>query len=129
MSAEAEEKFLDTVYTYRLADEENRKKRFHDIDIQRFQEIIIDLDAVIPGLKGIVLGRALVLKACCFYWILLGREAKENTKFWQGPNPNHESLRSQGLQFALKGRDIFINEEAEDYDISWADDTVEKLGS
>ena len=127
MSAEAEEKFEDTVYAYRLVDEENRKKRFHDIDIQRFQEIIIDLDAVVPGLKGIMLGRALVLKACCLHWILIGREAKETSKFWQ-PNPNHESLRSKGLQFALKGRNILIDEEAEDYDISWADNIVEKLG-
>lgn len=96
--------------------------------MQKFQEIIFDLDAAIPGLEGLMLGRALLVKAQCLKWIYRGsymnREQNQSSQ-----DTDNESLVSQGLQLALKGKELLISEGADENDLSWADGVVKDVGS
>jgi len=63
---DAEQKFIEATKTFRKAEE---KARQLNIDANKFRMVVIDLDAAFLGLDGIMLGRALLLKAYCLYWL------------------------------------------------------------
>lgn len=120
---DAEERFFEAVNNFRTADEKARSD--FKIDEQAFQMVIIDLDAAIPGLTGVTLGRALVLRAGCLYWLHLAKLSR--ARFFDVTAPR-DPLLTEGLAYALKGRKI-LEEAGSARDLAWADDLVEKLSA
>ena len=129
----AEEKFEDAVFAYEQVRKNIMKRRFFEVeqtDMQKFQEIVIDLDAAIPGLEGgLILGGALLLKAECLHWIYLGSvmDSELNQSSQDTDRLSHESLFSQGLQLALKGKEILVSDGAGENYLSWADSILENF--
>lgn len=122
----AEQRFYDSVKAYRIADEKSRELGRGNIDTTSFEMIIDNLDKAIPELRGIMLGRALVLKASCYYWLYLDKMFKSGPKFYDPTRPP-DPLMQQGLSFALQGRKI-LEELGSTGDLPWANDIVQKLG-
>ena len=122
---DAVDKFFEAVGAFKLADESARAGNLKNIDARTFRSIIIDFDAAIPGLEDENLGRALLLKATCFYWLYLSELAHKRSVLFDvdaPPNP----LRVEGLSYALKGRDI-LQKLGRTKELPWANDIVSKL--
>lgn len=120
---DAEQRFFEAVKSFRIADDKARGD-LGNIDTKAFQMVIIDLDAAIPGLSGVILGRALVLKAACFYWLHLEKLSKVLVfDVYELPDP----LLEEGLSYALRGRKI-LEELGSTVDLPWANGVVENLG-
>lgn len=120
---DAEQRFSEAVKSFWIADDKARGD-LGNIDTKAFQMVIIDIDAAIPGLSGVMLGRALVLKAACFHWLYLEKLSKVLLfDVDEPPDP----LLEEGLSYALRGRKI-LEELGCTEDIPRANDVVEKLG-
>lgn len=124
-NGDAEERFREAAKSFMAADEKARSGHLGDIDEQAFQMVLLDLDAAIPGLAGVMLGRALVLKAACFYWLHLAKISKVSVFDVIGAPP--DPLLKEGLSYAIKGRNI-LKELGSSADIPWANDIASKLG-
>lgn len=112
--------FLDAVAAYRIAEQNSRGST---VEASTFKALIQTLDRALPGLEGVTRGRALVLKAACFYWLHLDKMSRQRVfDAYAPPDP----LLQEGLRFALEGRQILINA-ASDVDLPWADDIVRRL--
>jgi hypothetical protein len=122
----AEQWFYESVNAYRIADEKSRKLGRGNIDKKSFEMVIDNLDKSIPELQGIMLGRALVIKASCYYWLYLEKSFKSGPKLYDPARPP-DPLKQQGLSFALQGRKI-LEELGSSGDLPWANDIVQKLG-
>lgn len=122
---DAKQKFSEAVNTYKVADEKAKSGGLNKIDARTFKMVIIDLDAAIPGLTGIMLGRALLLKACCLYWLHLDKLTKHQSILSVVEAPP-DPLLKEGLSCAMRGRKI-LEEHGSKVDLPWANDTVNKL--
>lgn len=123
----AREKFFEAVNTFRSADDQARSGGLDKIDAQAFQMVIIDLDAAIPGLTGAMLGRALVIKGQCIYWLHLDnlvKSGKESGLLDVDTLP--DPRLKEGLSCAMKGRNI-LEELGNTAELPWANDVVNKL--
>lgn len=123
----AKQRFFEIVNDYGLADEKSRKGGFQDIDAKAFEKVINDLDLLIPDLKGVTLGRALVLKASCYYWLHLSKGFADKSLVYD-PTAPPDPLLQEGLSYALEGREILEQYPAGVADLPWADGIVKKLG-
>ena len=123
---DAEQKFFEAVKTYRVSDEKAKSSGLNEIDVRIFQMVIIDLDAAIPGLMGVMLGRALLLKASCFHWLHLDKLIKHQSILSVVHAPP-DPLLKEGLSYAIRGRKI-LEELGAKAELPWANDIVDKLG-
>jgi len=119
---DAKEKYFEAFNVFRVTEE---KARARTIDANKFQMVIIDLEAAIPGLDGIMLGRALLLKACCLHWLHLDKIRKYKTIFDACTTPP-DPLLKEGFSCALRGREI-LEKLRSTVDLPWANDIVNKL--
>jgi hypothetical protein len=121
--AEAEEKFRDAVEEYQAAEQKALERENNP---ERFKLIIIDLDAAIPGLDGVILGRALLIKASCFYWLYLLKTRSYKSIFEAANAPDPDPMLKEGLPYALEGREL-LQKLGSTSDIPWANDIVKKM--
>lgn len=121
--ADAEDKFFEAVEEYKTAE---KKARERENNPERFRLIIIDLDAAIPGLDGVTLGRALLLKASCFYWLYLLKTRSHKDIFEAANAPEPDTMLKEGLPYALKGREL-LQKLGSTVDLPWANDIVRKM--
>lgn len=128
----AMEKFFAAVNAFKSADDQARSGGLDKIDAQAFQMVIIDLDAAIPALSGIMLGRALVLKGQCIYWLHLDKLTKSTDELrlaelrLLGEDIPPDPLLKEGLSCAIKGRDM-LEKHGATSELPWANDIVHKL--
>ena len=123
-SKDAEDRFFEAVRNFRIADDKARNGGPSSIDAQAFKMAEIDLDAAIPGLSGVMLGRALLLKADCLYrQYLAGLDKVSIFEVIASVDP----LLKEGHTCALKGRKI-LEELGSTVDLPWANDIVSRLG-
>lgn len=123
---DAEEKFFEAVQAFRQADESARSGGLKNIDAHAFKNVMIDLDAAIPGLTDHNLARAKLLKACCCHWLYLNNLSKNESILFVVDAPPDPYLK-QGLSYALEGRKILEDSGGSASDLQWANDTVGKL--
>ena len=125
---DAEQKFFEAVNTYKTADEKARNGGLNKIDAKTFQTVIIDLDAAIPGLTGVMLGLALLFKAGCLHWLHLDKLFKDRSidRLFDADAPP-DPLLKEGLSCALRGREI-LKKLGSTVHLPWANDLVNKLG-
>lgn len=127
---DAEQKFLEAVNTYRTA-EQKARGGLNKIAPKAFQMVIIDLDAAIPGLTGVMLGLALLFKAGCLHWLHLDElfhldERSIDLRLLDVDAPPDPHLK-EGLSCALRGREI-LKKLGSTVHLPWANDLVKKLG-
>ena len=67
-NTDAEAKFFDAVNSFRFA-EQAARANMSQICQRAFNMVVTDLDAALPGLDGITLGWALLLKAASLHWL------------------------------------------------------------
>ncbi|HEV8483778.1 MAG TPA: hypothetical protein VGV87_09535 [Blastocatellia bacterium] len=125
-NVDAEDKFFEAVEAFKIADEKARSGGLSNINGRAFRSVIIDLDAAIPGLSDESLGRALLLKGTCFYWVHLGELTKKKSIFFDVDAPPHPLL-VEGLACAVEGREI-LKQRGCVQELPWANDIVSKLG-
>lgn len=123
-----ENEFFKIVHRFKEADDMARD-RLANIDIQSFRAVNADMDAVIPGLHGVNLGRALLLKAQSIYWIhvgeLLNKPEKQLLMEVTQPSPP-DLLMKEGLSCAIRGCRL-LEELGNTDELPWANDVVSKL--
>jgi hypothetical protein len=119
---DAEQKFFEATKTFKIAEEKARK---FNIDANKFRMVVIDLDAAIPGLDGIMLGRALLLKAYCLYWLYLDKISK-NKSILDAVMAPTDPLIKEGLSYAMKGLEI-LEKHGSTVDFPWANGLINEL--
>jgi hypothetical protein len=122
---DANERFLEAVKSFQKLEKAARSGSA-GADEKSFRKVIIDLDAAIPGLEGLHLGRAMLLKAQSLWWIyFLGLNEKNIFGIINNPEKKNQLL-AESHELALKGKNILVNHNASDREISWADDLFRK---
>jgi len=128
-NGDTETKFREAVNSFRAAEEVARAD-MTNIDQQAFKMALIDLDAALPGLHGIMRGRALLLKASAQHWIYIGQISTYSSIFAAMKDVEGkaklEALRAEALSWAVQGRQ-FVIEYGGPSDLGWADSVVKKL--
>ena len=102
------------------------------IDPRSIDETLIDVEASIPGLTEIDLGRALIFKGYALWWkyhVEMQRDARAGKLTpLDVARAGVDPKITEGLEAASKGQQL-IQQYGEPYDRAWADDVVKKLGS
>ncbi|MGH2543873.1 MAG: hypothetical protein ACRDIB_13810, partial [Ardenticatenaceae bacterium] len=62
LNQDAQERFRGAAMAFSKIDQKLRDSGPYSVEPDELKEVSIDLDAAIPGLNGVMLGRALVLK-------------------------------------------------------------------
>ena len=118
---DAKQKFFEALDTCRAADERLRSQRV--IDERAYQKVITDLDAAIPSLTGVMLGRALLLKAHSLRRLFLAK-LLEMPVYIEDDLPY--DLLKVALLCATRGRQI-IEELGNTEDLTWANGLVNDI--
>jgi hypothetical protein len=121
MMNDAEERFMEAVQAFKKAEDAARAE-LGNIDEKAFRRAIIDLDAAIPGLEGLQLGRAMVLKGQALWWISFAKQSGKILFDVEAENPE----RAEAHQLAVEGLALLEQNDAAEHDMSWANDLVEK---
>ena len=119
----AEEKFREAVTAFSGLARNLWKPGGGDASQSDFRDVLTDLEAAIPGLDGVMRGRALVLKGEChfnIFWKTLGLTA------FYDPDRAPTSPPTEALECALEGQRI-LQAEHSTSDLQWADSVVQKL--
>lgn len=126
---DAENRFFEAVNSFRSA-EQMARANMSEIDQRAFKMVLIDLDAALPGLDGVMRGRALLLKAASQHWLYFAQVSAYESVFALMKDTEGkarlESLREEGLSWALQGREV-VAELGASSDLDWANDLVSKL--
>jgi hypothetical protein len=120
---DAEEKFREAASALADIDKIIRTEGICSIVPRELQGVSIDLDAAIPGLTGVMLGRALVLKAHVLYLLHF---ATDKSLVFDVTAPLDPMLQ-EGLAYALKGREM-LEALGDAKSLDWAYDVIDKLG-
>lgn len=87
-----------------------------------FQKAVIDLDAAIPGLEGLSLARAKLLKAHALWWMyFLGLKGK-----FYDPTQPEDPLLAESHALAVEARKLLKRCKAPAEDVKFADGLVAK---
>jgi hypothetical protein len=121
---EAEEKFREAAMAFKQLDDKFRAEGIGAISANDMQAILIDLDAAIPGLTELMLGRALVLKGDLFFRMHLFSLRNQRLYDPDAPTP----LLDEGLPHAKKGLGLLEKHGASPRDLAWATSVVQKMG-
>ena len=124
-NADAENKFYEVLMAIKKLYTENDKVPIISTDEKVFQMILVDIEAALPGLTDVKLGRALLIKADCLYWLLL-KKWYNNSPRLVAVDSDPDPLIKGALTCALKGRKI-LKESGSTEDLPRADDFIKKL--
>src|SRR6266700_2317109 len=90
-----------------------------------FKKAVIDLDAAIPGLEGLSLARAKLLKAHALWWMYFLGLRTNHPKFYDPTQPE-DPLLAESHALAVEGRKLLKRFKAPSEDLEFADDLVAK---
>ena len=126
-SPDAEGRFMEAVHAYRAADEKARKDPLRGVDKKAFRLVLVDLEAVIPGLSGAMLGRAYGLTASCYYWLRTAElfEESKTKSLFDLEAARKSPTRKAGIAAARKALGILAKVPGED--VAWLEDLVKRL--
>jgi hypothetical protein len=131
-NADAFTRFIDAARTFHGV--EDRLRAGDDaVELRMIDGVVIDLDAAIPGLTDVDLGRALVLKGHVLWWrnmLEMRKEIRSQTSRGRVPlfdvDKSPDPRMAEAFSSASKGFEL-LKTHGTDHDRSWAEDVVSKL--
>jgi hypothetical protein len=125
LGSDAERKFFEAVHMFKKFDD--RLRQNPDVDEKSFRMVIVDLDAVIPGLSGLFKGRALMLKGLCLDNIHTIRMIHDSPLVYDlNVAKKLEPIAREAHKCIKDGHKILMKENISQEEKDWVDDVLRK---
>ena len=118
MGLYAEEKLAEAAGRFIRYDTRWRQGQAGAAGETELREILIDLDAAIPGLEGAPLGRALVLKAHALYYRWLSAVQSRKLLFYDPSAPDLRAPDREAWEAVTRGRALLAQHEPDSLSIA-----------